>query len=256
MWPPLTPVEAGSAKRASGARRVARIDAELAQETPALLGHKAGSIRQYNIALAGESIRKGSSKPAGHMIVAGAGQPQRLVLRADRMVTLRPARRNRHQGMNGMRHVGRGKPIIAMPSLLLDGNQPGFRQLAEMAACGLCGDAGMSRELARRQCLSAHKGREHVGARCIPDQACNLRYRISRGDIRHGRILAAKRYAVSVPQFGHGRNIPLPFPASQESKTTSIETGIRWMPRRYLHRGALAWWPEASSRHSLPESRG
>ncbi|WP_342343763.1 hypothetical protein [Agrobacterium fabrum] len=55
-----------------------------------------------------------------------------------------------------------------MPALLLDSDQFGFRQLAKVATRCLGGNPGMSRQFARRQCLSAHQCRKYVGARCAP----------------------------------------------------------------------------------------
>ncbi len=103
----FAPVEAGSAQRPPGEDLRFEIDPEITEEAPTFVGDKAGSVGEDDIVAAAQGVRHGQSKPAGHMIVAGARDPQGLVARTDRAIAFRTRGGDRHQRMNGMRDFGR-----------------------------------------------------------------------------------------------------------------------------------------------------
>ncbi len=51
------------------------MNAKITEETPSLVCDEACPIREHNVALNGQRIRKGDSETAGHMVVAGPGKP-------------------------------------------------------------------------------------------------------------------------------------------------------------------------------------
>ena len=96
------------------------------------------------------AIRDGNGHLAGQVVVAGAGAPQRPVPRTHDPAA-RIARRNRHDRLQHLRHRRRGEPVIAMPSLAGDAEQPRVDQPGEVPARGLRGDASNLRQFAGRQ---------------------------------------------------------------------------------------------------------
>ena len=86
-----------------------------------------------------------------------------------------PCRSDSHEGVNGVRHLRRSQPIIAMAPLLLQSNQFSVDQLGKVPARRLRRNPGMTRKLASRQSMAAHQGRQDVGAGRIPYESGNAR---------------------------------------------------------------------------------
>ena len=111
------------------------------------------------------------------MVVAGTGVPERLVTRADRQWRAGFAAENsgyRHDAFQHLGNRGRGQAVIAVPSLVFDRQQAGFRQPRQMTAGRLGRDAGRACQFRRRQSPSVHQRGQHVGAGGIADQGGGL----------------------------------------------------------------------------------
>src|SRR5262249_23583805 len=82
--------------------------------------------------------------PTREVIVAGAGRAQSSIARTDRELASGGFRAGGHQhdALHHLGNGGRGETMIAVPPLLLDGEQPCSGQSSEGAAGGLRGDAG------------------------------------------------------------------------------------------------------------------
>ena len=59
--------------------------------------------------------------------------------------------------------------MITVPPTLLHEQQTGIQQPSEVGACGLWGDPGMARKLARGQRPAIHQSIEHTGPAGITD---------------------------------------------------------------------------------------
>ena len=153
MRAPLAPVETRTTQHASPPAAPRRhgidVDAELGQQLHAGLGHQAAVLRQLDLAFGHHGVRERDPETAGKVVVAGAGGAQRGIARADRELRLRRLRSRRHQhdAFHHLRHRGRGQPMVAMPSLLLDFEQTRHAQARQMGACRLRRDAGDAGEL-------------------------------------------------------------------------------------------------------------
>src|SRR5258708_20910738 len=109
------------------------------------------------------------------MVVADAGTPQLGVARAGAHPQMPGARRNPHQAMEDGAHIGDGQAEIAMAALLLDIDEAGILELAEMPARRREHDARLLGELGCGERLAVHERSQHVGARRISQQRRNGR---------------------------------------------------------------------------------
>jgi len=69
-----------------------------------------------------------------------------------------------------MRDPGTGEPVITVPALPLDAEQPGIGHPREVAAGGLGGDAADARQFRRGQRAPVHQFVEHRRAGWVADQ--------------------------------------------------------------------------------------
>lgn len=72
-----------------------------------------------------------------------------------------------------MRNIVIGEPVVAVPSLRIDGDESRFRQFRKMCAHGLLGHAGNVGKLCRGQGLSCHQCRQGFCTRVVADERCN-----------------------------------------------------------------------------------
>ena len=161
-----------------------------------VVGHHAGVARQLDMAAGHQRIGERHAEPAGEVVVAGARRAQRGIARADGELAARRApssRRHLHDALHHLRHRRRGQPVIAVPALLLDGEQPRRGQARQMAAGGLRRDAGDARQLGRRQRAAVHQRVQHAGAGRVAGERGDLG---ERGVAGHGLILRLVRAPV------------------------------------------------------------
>jgi hypothetical protein len=75
------------------------------------------------------------------MIVAGAGVPQRIAAAPARLVAAGPSAATAMISPASAGDQRRGEPVIGVPALLGQGEEPAFIELGEMLARGLRRDA-------------------------------------------------------------------------------------------------------------------
>jgi len=78
----------------------------------------------------------------GEVVVTDTRLAQRRVARAYARAGFIGSWRHAHQRLEDLRHIGAGEPIVAVPPLALDLEQPGVMQLREVKADGLPGYTG------------------------------------------------------------------------------------------------------------------
>ena len=120
----------------------------------------------------------------------------------------RPRGRDRHQILHEFGNLHGRKAVIAMPSLLLQGDQISLGKFGEMAAGGLRRPvAGAAPNSPAVESPPPHQRGENVCASLIPDQGGNPRERVSRSGSGHGRRIPGAVAGVSYACFGRHRNI-------------------------------------------------
>ena len=97
------------------------------------------------------------------MVVAGPRLPQRRVARANRKMLARRLQfgRDLHDPLDHVGNARRRQPVIAVPSLLGDGQKAALRHARQMPACSLRRDPGHAREFGRRQGAALHQRVKH-----------------------------------------------------------------------------------------------
>ena len=172
---PLAPVEAGPAENpAAGSWRRER-DAEFRQKALSCGSQRTAFVVEHDEFTAHERIRDRHAERAGEMVITGACKSQRLVLCRTRLVARRRLQcRHRLDAFQHFRNQRRSDAVVAVAPLPRDGEQPRPREFAQVAAGGCARHVRQPGELAARECLAAHQGRQHHGARGVADQRCNL----------------------------------------------------------------------------------
>src|SRR5258708_16470213 len=130
----LAPIETGAAEGAALPSGIIEVEAEAGQYLAALARHLAAILAEHDAALGDQRIRKRHAKPSREMVIAGPRPPQRVVELRRRAMARRPDRGHRHHRLEHAADQRRGKPVITMPPLFLQRQQPRLRQLGEMAA--------------------------------------------------------------------------------------------------------------------------
>ena len=121
------------------------------------------------------------------MVVADARLAQLGRFGAGARARMSRALGHAHHLLQHLGDVASRETEVAMPPLPDAGDQPALRKLGQMRACRLSGNAGLARELARRQRLSADQRRQPVGARRIAGKRGNGR---DGGAVFHISIIA------------------------------------------------------------------
>jgi hypothetical protein len=122
-----------------------------------------------------ERIGDGDAEASGEMVIAGARPAQGFVARSHGAMPLRRKGGDRHQGLDGLRHLGRRQAVIAVAALPGHGDQAGLAQLGEVAARGLGAHPAVPGQFARGQGPAVHEGGQDVGAGHIADEGRDFR---------------------------------------------------------------------------------
>lgn len=99
-------------------------------------------------------------EPPRQMRIAGSRRGERVVRRAPRRKLARNSFRlcsDRHQRFNRLPYLSIRQPIVAMPALLLNREQPALHQLRQMAAGGLRRNICNHGELSCGQSFAVHE---------------------------------------------------------------------------------------------------
>src|SRR6266550_690753 len=133
------------------------------EKCQAALGDDTGFIRELGIPGRRQCIGQGHAKAPGQMVVAGPRLPQRRVARANRKMLARRLQfgRDLHDPLDHVGNARRRQPVIAVPSLLGDGQKAALRHARQMPACSLRRDPGHAREFGRRQGAALHQRVKH-----------------------------------------------------------------------------------------------
>ncbi len=105
------------------------------------------------------------------MLVAGA---RRGEIAVGNRACLHALRRGEHQGLDPVRDVFVGKPVIAMAALSDDAEQARVGQALQVRARGRGGDAGDRRELAGRPRAAVEEREHDRRARGLGEQCAEL----------------------------------------------------------------------------------
>ncbi len=162
------------------------IDPEVLAETSAgrreferlVLSPQQATLREAVVHQNAEFTRK--------MVVANARLAQRRLTRARAHAHGADAICDTHQAFEQLCDVGLRKAEVAVPPLVLHGQQLRVEQLGEVRADRLLRHAGDLRELGSSQCMSAHQSREDFGSRVIADQSGDAN---DVGPVLHGSIV-------------------------------------------------------------------
>src|SRR5262249_48103993 len=143
----LAPVETGSTEDTFAAR--AQIRAERAQKARAGIRHLTAVLGEDDVSIGDERIGDGEADLAGEMIVAGAREAKHVVPNRAWLIARRDL--DRSDGDDAFEHPRhqRGRDaVIAIATLLGDGDEPRLDELEEMLARGRTRDAGGTSEFA------------------------------------------------------------------------------------------------------------
>ena len=113
-------------------------------------------------------------EPPREVVVAGARDAQRLVAAPARPIPRRPLCGYRHDPLQHAADQRRREPKIAVPALLVDGEQTALGQLAEVPACGLRRYPTDIGEFRRGQRAAVEQNGQDIGAGRVADQRGNL----------------------------------------------------------------------------------
>ena len=173
MIPPLAPIKTRSTEDSLAAR--AQVRAEGGQEACTGLRHLAPIVGKHDVPVGDERIGDGNADLAGQVIVAGAREAQRIVANRARLIARRHLDgSHRDDAFQHPRDQRRGDTVIAIASLLGDGDEPRLDQLEEVFARGRTRDASEISKFAAGQRLPAHEGGENGGACGITHKRRNL----------------------------------------------------------------------------------
>src|SRR6516165_10964354 len=165
---PLAPVEARPAINPATADLGRQRRAKAGQQTRAAVGELAAVVAQNDIAAGSQRAGDGDAYRARNMIVAGAGEAQRLVGGGPRLMPRRDLDRgHRLDAFQHLRDQRRGDPIVSEAALARDGQKPCLDKLRQMLARGRPRHPGEESELGASERLAAHQRREHRGARGV-----------------------------------------------------------------------------------------
>jgi hypothetical protein len=181
------PVQADLAQGAPRTRRGLQVDAEILEEAAPFRGDLDSGAAIAQELVAQQAIENAYPQFPGEVVVADAGAPQRRLARPRPHANGAGAVGDAHQRLQQLRDVGSGKLEVAVPPLLLHGDEARIDQLRKVGARGLLGNAGFAGELGRGQRLARDQRREDVGARPLAHQ------RGDASDVRavfHGSIVA------------------------------------------------------------------
>ncbi len=125
------------------------------QEDLACIRDGAAVLIEFDVRFGNERVSDAYAEAAGKVVVTGARQPERRIMRAGpNSCPNRPVPRSRgklRDRLQQMCDVGRCEPMIAVPPTLLHEQQTGIQQPSEVGACGLWSDPGIARKFARGQ---------------------------------------------------------------------------------------------------------
>jgi hypothetical protein len=145
------------------------------EESQSRVGDFSAFIIEQHVATLHQRIGDRNAERAREMIVASACALHRRVnpWRNDRGWR-RGDRRNSHDPFQHLRDERRGKPVVAMPSLLHGRQQLLAGHLQQVEARSLRCHAGRAGELKRRERPPIHERSQHRGARWIPNQLSDI----------------------------------------------------------------------------------
>lgn len=167
--PPLTPIEAWPA----GQRSIG-IEPETVKQRPAARGDHPAVPAQFDPPAGDQRIGKPDPNAAGQMIVTGPPRPQHPIARSDHdfPCRARQARRKLHDALQHARHVRGRQPVIAVPALLCDRDQPDQGEPPEMAAPGCRRYPGGGGEFGGGKRAAIHQGAKYGGSGRVACASC------------------------------------------------------------------------------------
>jgi hypothetical protein len=177
MGAALAPIQARSAKRhGTGPAPTSwgEINTERCEAAHALLRDEPCIVIDLDPTLPPHSVGQTHPEPPGDMIVARAGKTKAFVTRPRSHVRRHRACRDQHHTLNHACDMSCRQPVIAMPTLPFDLQEPCRNQLRQVPTGRLRGDTGDTSELGCGQGSTVHQGLQHASAGRFADEGRNV----------------------------------------------------------------------------------